>query len=143
MEKTVRHTFVSTAGIKSGATYLFNFVEPIRSIIGGRISGVIIKRFLTVDLSYVYFLRTDGLYGSRTITFLNGQPDYTSFAICNKGLVGTLSFARYNDDGNFYKTFNHDLWGIQFTLLDVFRNEVEPPDPGWSFTVEIEFLIKA
>lgn len=141
--KVVKHTFVSSAAKKSGHVFEFDLSEPIRNITAGRISGVVIKDFVGINNSYVYFIRTDGLYGTRSLTFFNRQPDYISFAIDNPGTVGALSIKRFDDTGNFYQTNCHNVWGIQFTLVDVNGLPVDPSDLGWSFTVELEFKINS
>jgi hypothetical protein len=138
--KVVKHIFVSNKGLNESGVFSFNFSEPMRNICAGRVSGVSIKTFTTINNSYVYFLRTDGLYGSRTLTFFNGLPDYISFSIPNEG-TGTLSVSRFDDTGNFFSTNCHNIWGLQISLLDVNQNIVNPPDANWSFTVEFEFKI--
>lgn len=147
MQRTVKHTFVSSFAKKSGNTWQFDFSEPIRNIVGGRINGVFIKNFLLINQNYVYFLRTDGIFGSRTLTFFNSKPDTVSLTIPNTNIIPApnpqngFGIHRLENNDKWYNTNLHNLDGISFQLLGEQGVPIDPPDVGWSFTVEVEYLI--
>jgi hypothetical protein len=140
MKKVVKHTFISSFAQKNGNHYQFNFLEPVRNIIGGRISAVFIKNTLLTLTSYIYLLKTDGVLGSRTMSNLNGIVDPTVFVIPNPQNNNTCLW-RTSEDNSFYLTPMHDLNGITFSLHDETGAFIIPPTGLWSFTVEIEYLI--
>jgi len=141
MEKTIKLTFISSLSKNYGDSWGVDFEEPVRNITGTRISGVIIKSFSTINNSYVYFLRTDALFMTRTMTIFNGKPDLVCFAIPNDG--NTFSISRFDDTSRFYNIGMQTVMGLRFSLVDQNGNNVNPlsTDPNFSFTVELEYKI--
>jgi len=139
----ITHTFVSSfANFNTAGRFQFNFREPIRNVESSKINGVTIKNFVGINLSYLYFLRTDFITGARDVGYFNGKSDKIAFVIPNPLQIAGQGLTRYNNnDTSFITTREHYLHSIWFELLNQQGTIINPPDVGWSFTVEIELKI--
>jgi len=136
------HTFVSSAAqINIGGRFLFNFREPIRNVVAAKLKSCTIGNFATIGASYIYFLRTDCMYGSRDCGYFNGKPDKVVFSIPNCPAYNGQPISRTNTDEEFVQYYEGYIMGIWFEILDQNGQIINPPDVGWSFTVELELKI--
>lgn len=137
------HVFQSNfANFNLNGRFRFNLVEPIKNIIGARIRACFIGTFATIGASDRYYLLTDAISNVRDATRFNGEPDKIVFCIPNSPSTAPDPIFRINDSDDFNLFREFDLHEVWFELANNARTIINPPDVGWSFTVEIEYLIK-
>jgi len=141
--RRTKHFFTSAQGRNNGqGRFEFTFREPVFNILSGKVKKVVIPNFVGIANSPYYFLRTDGISLTRDASTYNGVPSQIVAIIpYTPNIAGSAVSITEEDDSEPYN-FTSILQNLWFELLDYQGNVINPNDVGWSFGVELQFIIQ-
>ena len=132
-----KHYFNSNNIKKIGENYFADFRESIKNVFALRVISLTIKNFATINNSLVYYLVSDLVCSAETVATIDTIPCQVIFSLPNSGL-GNLT--RSDSSAVFTYIPKQQIHGFKFYLADQTLSRVNPPDPGWSFSFELELI---
>ena len=141
--RRTRHYFTSHQAYRNvGGRFEFVFREPIFNIASIKLKKFILANFAGIANSPYYFVRTDCISLTRDTITLNGVPtQIVSVFPYAPHTVGLAVDLMEEDDSEMFNNL-YILQNLYIELLDYNGNVINPPDPGWSFCVELQIIIK-
>jgi len=139
--RRTRAFFTSAQARNSGGRFEFSFREPLFNVSSIKLKKFILPNFAGIGLSPYYFLRTDSISLTRDSVTLNGTPTQIVCVLpYSPHTVGFAVHIEEEDDSEAYN-YTYCLQNLWFEVLDYTGTVINPPDPGFSFCVELQIIV--